>query len=290
MEKKNSWKEYLKLTVGMLVVSAAVYYLMIPSKVVVGSISGFVMVLANFIPLKISTMTFLINGLLLVVGYLFIGKEFGLKTIITSLMLPLYLRIFEILTPEVPPLTDDMLVNTVCYILVISFGQAILFNANASSGGLDIVAKLLNKYFHLEIGKGLSLAGYVTAASAILVYDRKTLVISLLGTYLSGLILDHFIDGFHIRKRVCILSDKYQEMQDYIVRELNRGATLYPAYGGLDNKEKTEVVTILEKNEYAKLLAYIHREDPNAFVTVSTVGEVIGQWNEQKRRIRPPFS
>lgn len=280
--KKINWKEYITLTVGMLFVSAAVYYLMLPSKVAVGSVSGLVMVLVNFIPLKISTMTFLINALLLVVGYLFIGREFGLKTILTSMMLPVYLRIFEEVTPNVPPLTDDMLVNVIAYILVISFGQAILFNANASSGGLDIVAKLLNKYLHVEIGKGLSLAGYVAAFSAVLVYDRKTVVVSLLGTYLSGIILDHFIDGFHIRKKVCILSPKYQKMQEYIVQELHRGATLYPAYGGLDNEEKLEVVTILEKAEYAKLLNFVHREDPGAFVTVSTVGEVIGQWNQRR--------
>ena len=201
----------------------------------------------------------------------------------TSLMLPFYLRVFEIITPNVPSLTDDMLVNMFCHVLVISFGQAILFNANASSGGLDVIAKLLNKYFHIEIGKSLTIAGFVTASTSILVYDRKTLVISLLGTYLSGLVLDSFIDGFHIRKRVCILSEKYQDMQRFVVEELHRGATLYPAFGGLDNKERTEVVTILEKNEYAKLLAFIHETDPTAFVTVSTVGEVIGQWNEHKK-------
>lgn len=286
MKKKINWKEYVTLTFGMLFVSAAVYYLMLPSKFVVGSISGLVMVLTNFIPLSMSTLTLIMNVALLVVGFVFIGKEFGVKTVITSLLLPVYLRIFETVTPDVPPLTDEMLINVICYVLVISFGQALLFNANASSGGLDIVAKLLNKYIHVEIGKGLSIAGFVTAASSILVYDRKTLVVSLLGTYLSGIVLDNFIDGFHIRKRVCILSGKYREIQEFIVQDLHRGATLYPAYGGLDNKEKTEVVTILEKNEYAKLLNYIHKEDPSAFVTVSTVGEVIGEWNEHKRNRR----
>lgn len=286
MKKKINWKEYVTLTFGMLFVSAAVYYLMLPSKFVVGSISGLVMVLTNFIPLSMSTLTLIMNVALLVVGFVFIGKDFGVKTVITSLLLPVYLRIFETVTPDVPPLTDEMLINVICYVLVVSFGQALLFNANASSGGLDIVAKLLNKYIHVEIGKGLSIAGFVTAASSILVYDRKTLVVSLLGTYLSGIMLDNFIDGFHIRKRVCILSGQYREVQEFIVQDLHRGATLYPAYGGLDNKEKTEVVTILEKNEYAKLLNYIHKEDPSAFVTVSTVGEVIGEWNEHKRNRR----
>lgn len=286
MKEKISLKELVTLTFAMFFVSAAVYYLMMPSNIVVGSISGLVMVLTNFIPLPMSTLTFIMNGILLFVGFVFIGKEFGVKTVITSLMLPAYLWIFERVTPDVPPLTDDVLINVICYVLVISFGQAMLFNANASSGGLDIVAKVLNKYMHIEIGKALSIAGYVTAASSILVYDRKTLVVSLLGTYLSGLILDNFIDGFHIRKRVCILSNKYQEIQMFIVQQLHRGATLYPAYGGLGNQEKTEVVTILEKAEYAKLLAFIHETDPSAFVTVSTVGEVIGEWNEHKKKVK----
>lgn len=283
MKNKGIVKDYVIITISMFVVTAAIYYLMMPNGFVIGSLSGVVMVLAHFVPLKVSTMTLIANVVLLIVGYIFIGKDFGTKTVVTSLMLPFYLRVFEIITPNVPSLTDDMLVNMFCHVLVISFGQAILFNANASSGGLDVIAKLLNKYFHIEIGKSLTIAGFVTASTSILVYDRKTLVISLLGTYLSGLVLDSFIDGFHIRKRVCILSEKYQDMQRFVVEELHRGATLYPAFGGLDNKERTEVVTILEKNEYAKLLAFIHETDPTAFVTVSTVGEVIGQWNEHKK-------
>lgn len=284
MKSKITLKELITLTVGMFFVSATVYYLMMPSKVVVGSISGFVMVLTNFIPLKMSTMTLIINVLLLVVGFLTIGKDFGVKTVITSFMSLMYLRIFEIISPEVPMLTNEMLVNVVCYVLVISFGQAMLFNINASSGGLDIVAKVLNKYFHTEIGKSLTIAGFVTASTSIFVYGREIFAVSMLGTYLSGIILDNFIDGFHIRKRVCILSPKHEELQNFIVKTLNRGATLYPAIGGWDNKEQLEVVTILEKNEYAKLLEFIHETDPSAFITVSTVSEVIGQWNENRRR------
>ena len=159
---KNILKEYATITVGMFIVSASVYYLMMPNSFVVGSISGLVMVLANFIPLKVSTMTMILNVALLIIGIVFVGKEFGGKTVITSLMLPVYLRIFETVTPDVPPLTDDMFINMLCHILVISIGQAILFNVNASSGGLDVVAKVLNKYLHFEIGKSLTIAGFVT--------------------------------------------------------------------------------------------------------------------------------
>lgn len=284
MKNKINVKEYFTLVVGMFIISAAVYYLMMPSKIVVGSISGLVMVMSNFLPFKISTMTFVLNMVLLLLGFIFIGKDFGVKTVITSILLPVFLGIFEVVTPKVPMLTDDPLVNTICYVLVISFGQAMLFNANASSGGLDVVAKFMNKYFHMELGKALTIIGFLTAASSAFVYDRKTLVISLLGTYLCGMVLDNFIDGFKIRKRVCILSEKYHEIQEFVVHDLHRGATLYPAFGGYDHKEKTEVVTILTRSEYAQLLNYIHKADPKAFVTVSTVGEVIGEWENNQRR------
>mgnify|MGYP001220033529 FL=1 len=187
--------------------------------------------------------------------------------------------------PNNKSLTNDVVLDTICYILVVSVGLALLFNANASSGGLDIVAKLLNKYLHIEIGKAMTLAGMCTAISSIFVYDTKTLVLSILGTYANGIVLDHFIDGFNRRKRICILTEQYKELQNFIVHELHRGVTLYPAIGGYNNEEKIELVTILTRNEYAEVLNYLHSVDENAFVTVSTVNEVIGQWNvKQKMR------
>lgn len=285
MERTKKIKEYVIITLGTLIVSMAVYFFLLPSNVVVGSLSGLVMVLATFIPLKISVMTFILNAVLLVVGFLFIGKEFGAKTVYTSLLMPIFLYVFELIFPNNKSLTNDVVLDTICYILVVSVGLALLFNANASSGGLDIVAKLLNKYLHIEIGKAMTLAGMCTAISSIFVYDTKTLVLSILETYANGIVLDHFIDGFNRRKRICILTEQYKELQNFIVHELHRGVTLYPAIGGYNNEEKIELVTILTRNEYAEVLNYLHSVDENAFVTVSTVNEVIGQWNvKQKMR------
>lgn len=285
MERTKKIKEYVIITLGTLIVSMAVYFFLLPSNVVVGSLSGLVMVLATFIPLKISVMTFILNAVLLVVGFLFIGKEFGAKTVYTSLLMPIFLYVFELIFPNNKSLTNDVVLDTICYILVVSVGLALLFNANASSGGLDIVAKLLNKYLHIEIGKAMTLAGMCTAISSIFVYDTNTLVLSILGTYANGIVLDHFIDGFNRRKRICILTEQYKELQNFIVHELHRGVTLYPAIGGYNNEEKIELVTILTRNEYAEVLNYLHSVDENAFVTVSTVNEVIGQWNvKQKMR------
>ncbi len=282
MKKEFNLKSFLTMLAGMFLISAAVYYIMMPANLVLGSLSGLVLVLVNFIPLKVSTLTFILNAVLLVCGYIFIGKEFGAKTVVTSLLLPVYLWIFEIVTPDVSSLSGNTVIDLACFMVVISMGQALLFNMNASSGGLDVVAKLLNKYLGFKIGESLTIAGFIIACTSIFVYDRETMVVSLIGTYIYGLVLDRYCDGFRIRKKVCILSVKYQEIQEYIVKELHRGATLYHAYGGMGLTERMEVVTILEKSEYGKLLAYIHQADPAAFVTVSTVNEVIGEWNRRR--------
>ena len=282
MKAKITLKEILMMLAGMFLMSAAIYYVMMPDNLVLGSLSGLVLVLVNFIPVKVSTLTLILNMILLVAGYIFIGKEFGLKTVLTSLMLPMYLRIFEIITPNVESPSGNIVIDLTCFMVVISLGQALLFNMNASSGGLDVIAKLLNKYLGFKIGESLTIAGFIIASTSIFVYDRETMIISLIGTYIYGLVLDRYCDGFRIRKKVCILSGKYQEIQEYIVKELHRGATLYQAYGGIGLAEHMEVATILEKSEYGKLLAFIHQIDPAAFVTVSTVNEVIGEWNRKR--------
>lgn len=283
MEKNKTMKEYAIVTVGTFIISLAVFFFLIPSNVVVGSMSGLVIVLSSFIPVKISVLTFILNAVLLVVGFLFIGREFGAKTVYSSILLPCYLYIFEIMFPNNQSLTNDILIDTICYLIIVSVGLSMLFNANASSGGLDIIAKMLNKYFHIELGKAMTIAGMCTAISSILIYDTKSLVLSILGTYANGIILDNFIDGFNRRKRVCILSTEYQKVQEFIVHTLKRGVTLYPAIGGYNHEEKLELITILTRNEYAELLKYLHSVDQRAFVTVSTVNEVIGEWNVKQK-------
>lgn len=283
MDKKKFIREYGIITLGIFIISMAVYFFMIPSNVIVGSLSGLVIVLANFIPLPISVMTFILNAALLIIGFIFIGREFGAKTVYTSVMLPVFLFVFEKIVPNNKSLTGDILIDTICYVLVVSVGLAMLFNANASSGGLDIVAKIVNKYLHVEIGKAMTITGMCVAVSSILVYGTKEVILSILATYVNGIVIDNFIGGFNRRKRVCILSDHYEVVQKFITEELNRGVTLYTAMGGYNKTERIEVVTILTQNEYGKLLEYLHTVDMRAFVTVSTVNEVIGEWNIKKK-------
>lgn len=283
MKNKVSISEWIKIVLAMGILAAAVYYFMMPANFVVGSISGLVIVLTHIIPVSQPVLTFILNAVLLVIGYLFIGKEFGAKTVVTSILLPVYLAIFEVITPNPQMLVSDAFANMIACLLIIGFGQSILFNANASSGGLDIVAKLLNKYMHVELGVGIQIVGFVTAATSIFVFDIETLVYSLLGTYISGVILDYFIGGFHMKKKICIITPNYERLRDYIVNEMGRGVTFYEISGGATGDKHIEVVTILQKNEYQQLLEYIRKTDEQAFVTVTSIGEVVGFWNKKKR-------
>lgn len=283
MKSRKAIQEFLIITFGMLLVSAAVYFFMVPSNIVVGSISGLALVLSQLTGIQLSVLTFILNAVLLVIGFIFIGKEFGAKTIYTSMLLPVFLWIFERIGPVTKSVTGNEVFDLVTYILLVALGQAMLFHVNASSGGIDIVAKIINKFSHMEIGKAVTIAGLVTAMTSIFVYDVSTLIVSVLGTYANGIAVDYFIDGFNKRKRVCIISDNYEEIQEYIINRLNRGATLYLAQGAYDKKERTELVSILTQQEYKLLLNYLHTTQKNVFVTVSTVNEVVGQWNRKVR-------
>ena len=278
MEHKNLWntvKEFSVITVATAIVAAAVFFFLMPSHLSVGSISGLAIVLSNIVPLSVSVITMILNVVLLIVGFLLIGREFSGKTVYTSILLPLFIGLFELLLPEYTSMTGDPFLDMLCYIFAVSVGLAMLFNRNASSGGLDIVAKLLNKFTRMDLGKAMSLAGMCTALSSALVYDAKTVVLSVLGTYLNGIVLDHFIFGFNEKKRVCIISEKVEEIRTFIIHDLHSGATLYEAYGAYDTTPRREIITIVDKTEYAKLMHFIERTDSNAFVTVYAVGHII---------------
>lgn len=280
MEKKRQnivelGKEFVMITAATVIVAAAVFFFLVPSHVSVGSISGLAIVIGNFIPLPISAITMILNVVLLVVGFLFIGKEFGGKTVYTSILLPAVIGVFEVLFPENVSMTADPFLDMICYIFVVSIGLAMLFNRNASSGGLDIVAKLLNKYFRMELGKAMSLAGMCVALSSALVYDKKIVVLSVIGTYLNGIVLDHFIFGSNMKKRVCIISKKEEEIRQFILHDLHSGATIYEAIGAYDHEVHREIITIVDKNEYSRLMNYLAKTDRDAFVTVYAVNEII---------------
>ena len=267
-------KETLILTAAVAIIAAAVYFFLVPSHTSVSSISGLGIVLSNFIPLPLSAITMILNIALLIIGFFTCGREFGAKTVYTSVMLPVFLGIFEVLFPNFESLTDSQELDVLCYILVVSIGLSILFNRNASSGGLDIVAKIMNKYLHMELGKAMSLSGMCVALSAALVYDKKTVVLSILGTYFNGIVLDHFIFDNNMKRRVCIITEKEEELRQFIVQELHSGATIYEAIGAYNFEKHNEIITIVDKSEYQKLMNFINRTDPKAFVTIYNVSNM----------------
>ena len=262
------------LTVAVAIIAAAVYFFLVPSHASVSSISGLGIVLSNFVPLPLSAFTMILNVVLLIIGFFTCGREFGAKTVYTSILLPVFIGLFERLFPDIGSLTDSQELDVLCYILVVSVGLSILFNRNASSGGLDIVAKIMNKYLHIELGRAMSLSGMCVALSAALVYDKKTVVLSVLGTYFNGLVLDHFIFDHNIKRRVCIITKKEEELRHFILTDLHSGATVYESYGAYNMEKRREIITIVDKGEYQKLMDFMNREDPKAFITVYTVSDM----------------
>lgn len=275
MFTKENIIDFIMITLGTFIISISVFFFMIPSNLSIGSVSGLSIVISNFIPFNVSTISMVINILLLIFGFITIGKEFGIKTVYTSILLPIFIAIFEHMFPNNLSLTQDQTLDAICYCVIVSIGTAMLFNRNASSGGLDIIGKFLNKYFHLEVGKGIALSGMLVAISSILVYDMKTMIISILATYFSGIVLDNFLFGSTIKKRVCIISQKYQQILDFILNDLHSGATTYHAYGAYSDKMNIEINVIVDKNEYIRLINYITSVDPDAFVTIYAVNEMM---------------
>ena len=278
MNQKTDYKSIIKetsiLTGAVAIIAAAVYFFLVPSHASVSSISGLGIVLSNFIPLPLSAITMILNVVLLIIGFFTCGREFGVKTVYTSVMLPLFLGVFERIFPDFGSMTNSQELDVLCYILVVSVGLSILFNRNASSGGLDIVAKIMNKYLHMDLGKAMSLSGMCVALSAALVYDKKTVVLSVLGTYFNGLVLDHFIFDHNIKRRVCIITKKEEELRQFIIHDLHSGATIYESIGAYNMEKRNEIITIVDKGEYQKLMNYMNREDPKAFITVYTVSDM----------------
>ena len=292
------WKELLIMTLGMAIAAAAVYYFMMPSKLVLGSISGLSIVITNVlnmvgIPVKMSWIVTTINAILLVLAWLLIGREFGAKTVYTALILGPLLEFWEKVCPYErlieagqTSVMGDPLLDLICFVLVVSISQTILFNINASTGGLDILAKIVNKYLHFDIGVSVTVAGAIICCTAFAINPFRMVVIGLVGTWMNGLALDYFMASVNKRKRICIVSDKSEEIRSYIVDTLQRGCTLYEVIGGYTNEKSIELEALLSNDEFSKLMEYLGKNEINAFTTAGNVSEVYGLWAKDRHRAR----
>ena len=287
------WKELFIMTLGMLIASAAVYYFMLPSNLVLGSITGLSIVLSNIfamlgINIKVSLMVTVINAILLLMAWFLIGHEFGAKTVYTALILGPMLEFWEkvmpyerLLEPGQTSVMGDIWFDLICFVLILSISQTILFHINASTGGLDILAKIVNKYLHFDIGTSVTVAGAIICCTAFAVNPFRMVVIGLIGTWINGVALDYFTAGLNRRKRVCIISKDYEAIRDYIIKELTRGCSLYEVTGGYSGEKSMEIQALLTKDEFANLMNYLRENNINSFITAGNVSEVYGLWHEK---------
>ena len=299
------WKELIIMTVGMFFGAAAVNYFMVPSKLVIGSISGLSIVLSQLLPIKVSVMVFIINAILLLLAWVLIGKEFGAKTVYTALILGPLMEVWEAIMPagklaqlrlasEMPinsenltSVMGDPLLDLICFVLMLSISQAILFNINASTGGLDIIAKIINKYAHFDIGVSVTVGGAIICCTAFLINPVHLVIIGLVGTWVNGIVVDYFMASINQRKRVCIISQQHERIRDFIVNTLHRGCSLYKVEGGWSGQEHKEIQSLLSKDEFAALMEFIKTENLDHFITAGNVSEIYGLWNHTHREKRP---
>lgn len=268
---KDNIIDFIIITLATGIVAAAVFFFLVPSKLSVGSISGLSIILNNFIPIPISMITLILDVVLLIISFFLIGRDFGIKTVYTSILLPLFQRLFEVLLPDFQGLMGDPFLDMIFFCVGAGIGLAILFVRNASSGGIDIVGKIMNKFLRIEFGKAVSIAGMVVAALSLFTTGVKTALLSALGTYFLGIVVDHFIFGFDKKRRVCIISEKLEEIKDFVLNELHSGATLYEATGAYTMEKRTEMLVIVDRQEYQKLRRFVEETDPKAFMTVYEV-------------------
>ncbi|MGI6718252.1 MAG: YitT family protein [Bacteroidales bacterium] len=300
LKTKKFWVELLIMTFGMFFVAISVHFFLVPSKLIVGSISGLSIVINILTGIPVSLVSFIINLILLILAYLLIGKEFGTKTVYTALMLSPWLYLLEqITTPEILgnvfefdsngkllSIMGDPWFDLLCFVVILSATQAILFKINASTGGLDILAKIVNKYLHINIGTSVSIAGAIICLTAIFINPIRLVIIGLLGTWINGLVLNHFSTGLSSKKKVCIVSKKHQIIKDFILNDIHRGVTLYEVTGGYSGEKSTELQVLVDREEFDKLMQFINNQNIDAFITAGNVSEVYGLWNKQKKKPR----
>ena len=284
LTSRKFWVEGFIMTFAMLFGAIGVHFFLGPSNLIIGSISGLSIVLFRLTGIPVSVYTFVINGILLVLAYFLIGREFGLKTVYTALILSPWLYLLEKFFPVTASVMQDPWLDLLCFVLILSFAQTILFGINASSGGLDILAKIINKYAHVNIGASVSIGGAIICCTAFAINDYRMVIIGLIGTWINGLMINHFTAGINMKKRVCIISKQSQRLQDYIIGNLQRGVTLYDVTGGYTRQKSVEIETLLNKDEFAKLMEYINNHEIDAFITAMNISEVYGLWNRKKRK------
>lgn len=297
LSQKKFWIEIVALVAALLVGAAAVYYFLIPGNLILGSISGLAMVICSLlesagIAMKVSVMVLILNAFLLILAYVFLGPEVGLKTIIASLLLGPFMDLWawicpyeRLIEPGLTSVMGDPIFDLLGFVLLLGASQAFLFRINASTGGLDIVAMIMKKYLHWDIGTSVTVSGVIVCLSSFLVNPFRLVVIGLIGTWFNGIVVDYFTVSLNKRKRVCIISNEYEKIRQYIISTLCRGCSMYEVKGGFRETPGVEIQTILTQSEFASLMEFVRKEDIHAFITAGNCSEIYGLWRPNRKKV-----
>ena len=297
LSQKKFWIEIVALVAALLVGAAAVYYFLIPGNLILGSISGLAMVICSLlesagIAMKVSVMVLILNAFLLILAYVFLGPEVGLKTIIASLLLGPFMDFWawicpydRLIEPGLTSVMGDPIFDLLGFVLLLGASQAFLFRINASTGGLDIVAMIMKKYLHWDIGTSVTVSGVIVCLSSFLVNPFRLVVIGLIGTWFNGIVVDYFTVSLNKRKRVCVISNEYEKIRQYIISTLCRGCSMYEVKGGFKETPGVEIQTILTQGEFASLMEFVRKEDIHAFITAGNCSEIYGLWRPNRKKV-----
>ena len=274
--KDTKIKDFIFITLGVLLVSISVVYFFQPNNIAAGGISGLAIVINHFIPkIPVGLLVLMMDGILFIVAFIVIGGKFGAKSIYASLTLSLSMWLLESFLPIT--ITNDLMLATIFGTLISAIGMAIVFNANASTGGTDIIAKILSKFGTFNIGKALLIVDFVVTLLGAATFGINVGLYAFLSVIINGYAIDKIIEGFNVRNEVTIIRTKNKEISQYILNDLGRGCTFLKGIGGYTEKDSTILYSILERNEFIKLKRHIGTIDKKAFITVGEVHEVTGE-------------
>ncbi len=270
-------KKFMLINLGIIIMAIGLYYFLIPENLAVGGVTGFAMVINHIFPnIQIGLIMTISNVILFILAFLIIGRDFGGYTIYSSFLLSAFIYVLEIVTPLNTPIIDDLLINLIYGITIQGIGMAIIFSQNASTGGTDIIAKIINKFTHLNIGKALVLSDFIITILAGLAFGLKLGLYALLGVFINAYVIDNIIAKFNEKMNIVIISNKSKEINDYIINEIKRQTTIYTADEGVSRNRKTIISTVVGKKQYIRIRNYAQDIDSEVFITVGVVSEVLG--------------
>lgn len=270
-------REFLLINLGIVMVACGMYFFLMCNNLATGGANGIAIVVNYFIPnIPVGVIMIVINIILFIIAFIFIGNGFGIKTIYSSFGVSFIILILEKTVKMNKPITGDIFLELIFGILISGIGMGIVFNQNASTGGTDIIAKILNKFFHIDLGKGVLLSDLTTTIVAAFAFGPKLSMYAMLGVIINGFVIDGVMNGINMCKEITIISNEYDKINEFIVNKLSKGSTFYTGKGGFTKEEKNIIVVVIERREFVKLKKYINYIDKDAFITVNNVCEVFG--------------